>query len=164
MPLPSSYSAGGRRFTIRPNVKGIAQLRSAIARGVNAVILDAETEAKREAPVRGGYRSFRPGTKPIGGTLRRSIHSATFLDGRQIAQHREATPSQVPAGSPAQLPEMVGLPGRIVAYVGTNSGYGAFVELGTVKMAPRPFLAPGLEAAVRRAPETLAREIRRAGG
>lgn len=160
MGIPSSYSRGGQRFTIRPNVEGIAKLRSAIAAGVEAIMLDAETEAKREAPVRGGYRSFRPGTKPIGGTLRRSIHSATFLDGNLISQHVEAPPP----GRPPILPDMVGLPGRIVGYVGTNSGYGAFVELGTVKMAPRPFLAPGLEAAVRRAPETLRNAIKRRGG
>lgn len=155
-----SFGSGGRSFVLRPNVEGIAKLRAAIASGVNAIALDAETEAKREAPVRGGYRSFRPGTKPIGGTLRRSIHSATFLDGRLLSFDVEAPP----AGRPPLLPDMVGLPGRIVAYVGTNSGYGAFVELGTVRMAPRPFLAPGLEAALRRAPETLRNEIKRRGG
>src|SRR5690349_17275852 len=105
MPLPSSYSSGGRRFTIRPNVKGIGQLRAAIAAGVQAIMLDAETEAKREAPVRGGYRSFRPGTKPIGGTLRRSIHSATFLDGRQVGSSPVESAAAVPAGMPPQLPE-----------------------------------------------------------
>lgn len=162
MPIPSSYNRGGQRFVIRPNIEGIGKLREAIAAGVNAIILDAETEAKREAPVRGGYRSFRPGTKPIGGTLRRSIHSATFLDGRLLSSHVETAASK--SGRPAMLPEMVGLPGQIVAYVGTNSGYGAFVELGTIKMAARPFLAPGLEAAVRRAPTTLRNEIKRRGG
>lgn len=165
MPLSGrNFSSGGRSFVLRPNRPGIAALRAAIAEGVNAVVLDAETEAKREAPVRGGYRSFRPGTKPIGGTLRRSIHSATFLDGRVVGAHREASASEVPAGSPPQLPEMVGLPGRIVGYVGTNSGYGAFVELGTVRMAPRPFLGPALESALRRAPATIANAVKRRGG
>ena len=148
------------RVTLRPNRPGIAALRASIAAGVNDVVLDAETEAKREAPVRGGYRSFRPGTKPIGGTLRRSIHSATFLDGALVSSHAEAPPP----GAPPMLPEMTGLPGRIVGYIGTNSGYGAFVELGTVRMAPRPFLAPALEAAIQRAPTTLRNAIKRRGG
>ncbi len=163
MPISGrTVSSGGTTFFLRPNKLGLAKLRNAIAVGVAQVMLDAETEAKREAPVRGGYRSFVPGTKPIGGTLRRSIHSATFLDGKLVSQHVEAVPGST--RPPGPLPEMAALPGRIVGYVGTNSGYGAFVELGTVRMTPRPFLGPGLEVASKRAVATIARAVQRAGG
>lgn len=148
------------RVEIRPNRDGIEGLRRAIAVGVSYVVLDAETEAKRDAPVRGGHRSFHPGSKPIGGTLRRSIHSATFLDGRLVALHAESSAGP----TPPPLPDMEPLPGRIVGYVGTNSGYGAYVDLGTRRMAARPFLGPGLERATARAGETLRAGIRKAGG
>lgn len=134
-----------------PNNAGIADFRRRLARGTAAVLLDAETEAKRETPVHGGYRSFRPGEKPIGGTLRRSVHSVVFLDGVAIFAHSE--------DGKAPLLEESALPGRIVGYVGTNTGYGAFVDLGTSRMPARPFLAPGLELAVSRAPETMRRAM-----
>lgn len=136
---------------IVPNSRGLADFRRRLARGTAAVVLDAETEAKRETPVHGGYRSFRPGEKPIGGTLRRSVHSAVFLDGTLAFSHAED-------GKPP-LGDETGLPGRIVGYVGTNSGYGSFVELGTSKMPARPFLTPGLAIATSRAPETMKRAM-----
>jgi HK97 gp10 family phage protein len=136
---------------IVPNHRGLADFRRRLARGMTAVMLDAETEAKRETPVHGGYRSFVPGAKPIGGTLRRSVHSAVFLDGSLVGGHSE--------DGKAPLGDMVGIPGRIVGYVGTNSGYGSYVDLGTSKMPARPFLEPGLELAARRAPETMRRAM-----
>ena len=60
------------------------------------------------------------------------------------------------------MPEMAGLPNGIVGYVGTNTGYGTFVELGTRKMQPRPFLGPGLEKALSRAGATFTRAMGRA--
>lgn len=137
---------------IVPNRAGLAAFRTRVARGTLAVVLDAETEAKRETPVHGGYRSFRPGEKPIGGTLRRSVHSVTYLDGVLFAHHTED-------GKPP-LPEETGGRG-IVGYVGTNSGYGGFVDQGTAKMAPREFLAPGLRVAAGRAPGTIKRAMGR---
>jgi HK97 gp10 family phage protein len=143
------------RPTVRivPNRAGLADFRRRLARGTLAVMLDAETEAKRETPVHGGYRSFVPGEKPIGGTLRRSVHSAVFLDGRLVGGHSE--------DGKAVPPEEFGLAGRIVGYIGTNSGYGAYVDLGTSKMPARPFLEPGLEIAARRAPATMKRAMGR---
>jgi hypothetical protein len=135
------------------NARGMAELRDRLALGLLAVVQDAENEAKREAPVRGAYRSFVPGQPPIGGTLRRSVHSAVYVDGRLT----RTTSTQ---GGP--MPEMVGLGGKIVGYVGTNVGYGAYVELGTRRMQARPFLGPGLDAAMGRAPTTFARAMGRA--
>lgn len=128
---------------IVPNARGQAELEEDLAIGLYALALVGETEAKREAPVRGGYRSFRPGG-PIGGTLRRSIHAIAYgKNGGKVGEDNE---------SGKDLPgEYVPVPGQMVAYVGTNSGYGAFVELGTAKMPARAFIAPGLDASMQNA-------------
>lgn len=136
------------------NARGWSELMGHLAVGMHAVALDAETEAKREAPVRGGYRSFRPGVPPIGGTLRRSIHSVTYgVDGGTVGISNE--------GGNGLPTEEAPVPGRITAYVGTNSGYGAFVELGTSRMPARPFLGPASDVALGRAAGTMAKAIGR---
>lgn len=145
--------AKGQSVRIVPNRAGLADFRRRLGRGTFAVVLDAETEAKRETPVHGGYRSFVPGEQPIGGTLRRSVHSVAFVDGAMVGSHAE--------DGKRPLPDEVGIPGRIVGYVGTNSGYGAFVDQGTSKMPAREFLDPGLEAAAARAPATMQRAMGR---
>jgi hypothetical protein len=110
------------------------QLQRALAAGVLNLMHAVETDAKREAPVRGGHRSFAP-DGPVGGTLRRSIHAVTYLEGRPIAGSAAADENG------QRIPDYGG-GGQIVGIVGTNSGYGGFVELGTVKMPARAFLAP----------------------
>ena len=45
---------------------------------------------------------------------------------------------------------------RLIARVGTNLLYGKFLELGTRKMAARPFIRPGLEKARHRIGRILA--------
>lgn len=138
---------------ITRNSRGISELERDLAIGLYAVALDAETEAKREAPVRGGYRSFQPGSSPIGGTLRRSIHSVGYgADGTIAGQHDEGM---------GRLVEEVPVPGKLAAYVGTNSGYGAYVELGTIRMPARAFLAPGLDVSMQRAAQTIDTALRR---
>lgn len=141
------------KVTFKPNRRGLEAFRRDFARaGMAALMLDAETEAKRETPVRGAYRSFHPGEPPIGGTLRRSVHSAVYLDGKLVTAHAEAG---VLPGLPA---------GRgIVGFVGTNSGYGAYVDLGTRKMTARPFLLPGAQAAASRGAATMRRAMQRIG-
>ena len=150
----------GGQFSIKRNERGFRELEDDLAWGLYTLALVGELEAKREAPVRGGYRSFRPGTKPIGGTLRRSIHAVGFtVLGKRLAEDNESG-RQLP-------PEYVPVPGHMVAYVGTNSGYGAFVELGTSKMAARPFLAPGLDSSMQNAASTIRNgvaRVRAAGG
>lgn len=125
-----------------------------LAVGMHAVVLVAETEAKREAPVRGGYRSFRPGTSPIGGTLRRSIHAVTYgVDGGVVGLDNE--------GGKAIPTEEAPVPGKITGYIGTNSGYGAFVELGTSRMPARAFLSPASDIALGNAVPIMAKAIAR---
>lgn len=64
------------------------------------------------------------------GNLRRSIHTAAYVFGEQIGS------------SSADVPPYGAGRDEIVVFVGTNVGYGLFVELGTIYMAARPFLVP----------------------
>jgi hypothetical protein len=140
----SSYSVGGSTVKLVPNKRGEAELVEDLTIGLHALALAGELEAKREAPVRGGYRSFRPGTSPIGGTLRRSIHAVTYRKDGSVLLVDNESGLDLP-------PDYVPVPGHVVAYVGTNSGYGGYVELGTSKMPARAFIAPGLDASMQRA-------------
>jgi len=118
--------------------------RKAIARGFFLAASFVEGEAKALTPVYGDpdqggiYKTRAPGSKPIGGTLRRSIHTVVYIDGaRQFAgsaqqnsgsdQNREAVPKYSTGRG-------------IEAFVGTNVFYALFVHDGTVKMTERPFL------------------------
>ena len=77
-------------------------------------------DAKKDAPVHGGHRSFSPGKKAAGrqgGTLRRSIIQEVEKIGAFVWQ----------------------------GTVGPTVDYGKYVELGTDKMAARPYLYPALD-------------------
>lgn len=138
------------RFEV--NAAAMRQVDVAFAHGLLNVGYAIERDAKREAPVRGGHRSFAP-DGPVGGTLRRSIHTAAFLDGERIGgsgnDENGEPEADYPAGSGAQV------------FVGTNVGYGRYVELGTVKMPARPFLTPALLARRQDAPQLIAAGMRK---
>jgi hypothetical protein len=116
--------------------------REATAYGLLNFGYAVEGAAKRDAVVRGGHRSFmtgpktKAGTARIGGTLRRSYHTAAYLDGARIG----GEPTDENGNAPPEYPAGSGM----VVFVGSNSGYGGFVDLGTVKMAARPTLVPAL--------------------
>lgn len=143
-------------FRTRP--RELAQLREAVAYGMLNLGHAIEADTKRETVVRGGHRSFKTmknadGSPQVGGTLRRSIHTAAYLDGRQVGG---VTTDE--NGAPA--PDYAAGPGPKV-FVGTNSGYGAYVELGTSKMAARPALVPALLKNKGDAPALIAAGARR---
>lgn len=120
-------------FRVRP--VELHQLREAIAYGFANLGHGIETAAKRNAPVAGGHRTFNP-DQPIGGTLRRSIHSVAYLDGHPLnglgADENGVSIEAYAAGN------------GIVVFIGTNSEYGFFVHEGTSRMEARPFLTEAL--------------------
>lgn len=112
----------------------LERLREAVGYGFLNLGLAGETAAKSHTPVRGGFRSFNPNQR-TGGTLRRSVHTVVYLDGRRISPK---TADENGNALPDYVPRM-----GIVVFIGTNSGYGFWVHDGTTRMAARPFLLEG---------------------
>lgn len=75
----------------------------------------------------------RPGEPPAAqtGNLRRSAHVVVYVLGSELAK---VGPS--PGYSAGDIAAEIGV------IVGTNTGYGLFLEIGTAKMAARPALVP----------------------
>lgn len=93
----------------------------------------------------------KPGEGPVvqTGNLRRSIHTVGFVEGKRIGD---------PSGD---LPPELGSAQGIGVIVGTNTGYGAFLELGTSRMAARPFLAPAANEGLSQAGQLISQGARR---
>lgn len=123
------------------NAAGIKAAREAGAYGLLNFGFAVEGAWKADAVVRGGHRSFmtdltKAGTPRVGGTFRRSIHTAAYLDGQRIGGEMADENGEAPPNYPAGK--------GMVVYVGSNCGYGGPVELGTSKMPPRPAAVPAL--------------------
>lgn len=115
--------------------RAVQQLREAVAYGMLDLGYAVQNDAQADAVVRGDNRSFAP-NGPVGGNLRRSYHTVAYLDGRQIGgKATDDNLRPLPRYSPGT---------GIRVFVGTNAGYGAYVELGTRKMAARPALVPAM--------------------
>lgn len=110
-------------MTYKPNEVGFAKLTEALAFGLLNLGLAIEADAKQRCP----YRT---------GNLRRSIHTAGFRKGQRFYGGTDDNGKPVPDYA---------VPGnQTVVVVGTNAGYGVYVELGTVHMAAQPYLGPAL--------------------
>lgn len=124
-------------FRHRPGARG--QLVEAIGYGLLNYGHAVETRGKANAPVRGGNRSFAP-DGPVGGTLRRSIHTVAYAGGRRIGDGTAVSPTSGVDENGTGTPSDYGPRNEVAVFVGTNSGYGLWVHEGTAVMAARPFL------------------------
>lgn len=115
--------------TIQRNEENIAKMKRALAYGMLNLGYYVETQAKTRCP----YKT---------GNLRRSIHTVAFHEGATLNE-------QGPVPDYGQDKQGTGV------IVGTNAGYGIFVELGTFKMAARPFLTPSAQDALSQATELI---------
>lgn len=106
-----------------PNEKGFEDLENALAFGLLNFGLAIEADAKGRVPVRTG-------------NLRRSIHTAGFRKGQRFYGGTDDNGKPVPTYAENGR--------QTVVVVGTNAGYGVYVELGTIHMAARPYLGPAL--------------------
>jgi hypothetical protein len=84
------------------------------------------------------------------GNLRRSAHTVAYKDG-QIIETAGATPADY-SGE---------IEGEFGVIVGTNTGYGLFVELGTVHAAARPALVPAQAAGMAQATRLIGQGAKR---
>ena len=107
----------------KPNEAEFRRLEEALAFGLLNLGFAIEADAKARVPV-------------LTGNLRRSIHTAGFRKGARFYGGTDDN------GKP--VPDYAGGGRQTMVVVGTNAGYGVFVELGTFKMAAQPFLGPAL--------------------
>lgn len=128
--------------TFKVNEAGFRKYQQAVAAGLLDIGYYIEGEAKAITPVHGDgtqggpFKTFVPGAKPIGGTLRRSIHTVAYIAGRVVF----GTGGSDDNG--ASIPDYsAGERSDILVVVGTNLEYALFVHDGTVKMKKRPFLS-----------------------
>lgn len=149
-----------KTFETKVNEAEWSNFRHRLARGALNFGFAVLADAQAEAPVRGGYRSTfttatgAAGQTLVGGTLRRSLHAAAWLDGQPVA----GSGLQDENGNP--IPNDYPLERGIVVVVGTNSDYGAYVEMGTSRMEARPFLAPAWDANLQSAGPLIAAGMR----
>lgn len=109
--------------TFKPNEAGFVELERALAFGLLNLGFAIEADAKAAVP----YQT---------GNLRRSIHTAAFHKGRRIHGATDENGKSIPDYAQGG--------GTATVVVGTNAGYGVFVELGTVHNRAQPFLGPAL--------------------
>ncbi len=138
-----------------PDPDGMRKIREAVGVGLlNYLFFGLEPASKANAPVRGGHRSFAP-DGPVGGTLRRSVHSVVFVDGRRIG-------GATTDGNRARVPDYPLGGADVLGVVGTNVGYGLWVHNGTVYMTKRPFILEALAETKGEAPGLIEDGMRKA--
>lgn len=143
------------RATVKVHEDEYSRFLTAVGFGLMNFGHAVESDAKADAPVRGGHRSFltskrtkagargdvaigsNNGSVLIGGTLRRSIHTAAFANGEQIGTSSDENGRGIPVYT---------VSGKAAVVIGTNCDYGAYVEIGTTRMEARPFLGPAFDA------------------
>lgn len=92
---------------------------------VTAIAFEVEATAKTMAPVRTG-------------ALRNSIYT--------LSKRRSSRPQTMSGREYEALPAPEG---DVIAVVGACVSYAAYVEFGTHRMGPRPYLTPAMEKAAR---------------
>lgn len=103
----------------------------AVKRAMIQIGMAAETYAKALCPVGTPESTGIKGY--MGGTLRGSITFAT---------EEQHSTGQAPARGADY--KMLATPEKERVYIGTNVEYAAYVEMGTVKMKPKPYLKPAI--------------------
>lgn len=114
-------------FDKLPELRG--QLRERASERVRKAAYDIEAGAKQRAPVDTGF-------------LKSSIYTVTDQD----SGFDQADTEAVRINPLLDLLPEVDQPGPLQAIVAVGAEYGAFVELGTRDMPPRPYLSPAAEA------------------
>lgn len=88
--------------------------------------------------------------------------------GRKGAMHEASPPGAAPNADTGELHTSITSVRRETAQsvrveTGANTPYATALELGTAKMAPRPFMSPAFRANVNRIAENVRTAVRRAG-
>lgn len=85
---------------------------------------------------------------------------------RRSVTHQASAPGEAPASDTGTLVSRVVVDysrlGGLVVSVGAHTAYAAYLEFGTRRMAPRPFMRPALAAKAKGIEADVAREVRAA--
>lgn len=144
------------------NPLALLQATEASAYGVLNLLFAIERQVKSVSVVMGGNRSrntikTKAGTPRVGGTLRRSWHAVVYLNGQTIPGSHTVDENGKPA--PGYQPDAA-----LQGFVGSNSGYGGYVDQGTVHMTGRPMLQPSVNVVMPEADALIAAGAATHGG
>lgn len=124
-------------LTIKDNTDAfLSALEKAIENGLTAIGMTAEGHAKREITKLVYSRGNNEKKYRLTGRLRNSITFAVSGEKAHISSYEdnEGNSYSYEGTAPDDKEKAV--------YIGTNVEYAPYVELGTSKMSPRPFLKP----------------------
>lgn len=105
-------------------------LHTALSQVIRKVAFDIQANAQVGAPVDTGF-------------LKNSIYVVTS-DSSDYGQGASSPPKDA-----SLLPEVAHPDDDLTAIIAVGANYGIYVEMGTVRMAPQPYLAPAAEKARR---------------
>ena len=114
------------------------EMRHTMEQLVRKAALDIEREAKIRAPVDTGF-------------MRNSIYAVTHMSSDY------GTGTDTPPSGASLLPELPKPKDRLTALVAVGASYGAYVEMGTSRMAAQPYLIPAADVVRPQFVEALAR-------
>lgn len=119
-------------------LEGLAEMSKALEQASFDTVIRVEKVVAQTALNVRGRAVTRIQQGPASGHIYRS--SVTNKD------HQASAPGEAPASDSGMLAGSITVElDGVTAYVGTNLDYGYWLEFGTTKMEPRPFLMPSLE-------------------
>lgn len=139
-----------------------AKVRGGLADGIAALAFALQEEAQNNVQEVGAIDT---------GAMRSSIYTDTYKsNGRESAISQAKAKGANPGaktGAPHEVPiasEGTQISGEHQAKVGVAVEYGLYVEMGTVRMDARPYMAPAVETIKGKADRTVGQFIRQAVG
>lgn len=142
--------------SVSVRIDGLEELQRELRR-INATAEDVVNDAAKETVVAIRARAIKSIQRgPASGTIYPAI------PGRRGSPHQASAPGQAPQSDTGTLANSAKWERDAQGYVvGTSIKYGLWLEVGTSKMAPRPWLMPAVEAELPNFRKRLIAAIRR---
>ena len=156
------------------NIDGMSQLTRQLAalakdadKAVASVINQTITETRNAAVqgIQNGPASGRVYTEIFRTINGRAVPIGPRAGNNLSASHQASAPKEYPMSDTGRLANSVAInpasPSNLSGQVGTNLVYGRYLEFGTSRMAPRPWLTPSFEQARVKVEDRMRAEIAR---